>query len=172
MSADRPTPDEHAPWQARYIALVPDGDITATLAAQARETAALLRGLSAEQAGHRYAPGKWSVREVLGHMIDAERVFAYRALSFARGDQAELPGFEEDDWVREAGHERCDLRDLVDDYETVRAATLTVLRRLDDGAWARTGLANGVRCSVRALVWVTAGHERHHLAVLRERYLR
>ena len=171
MSATRPSPDEHAAQYGRYLALVPDGDILATLAAQARETAALLRGLRADQAGLRYAPGKWSVRELVGHLTDCERVFAYRALSFARADAAELPGFEEEDWARTAGHDRFELADLTADFEAVRTSTLALFGRFDADAWARTGLANGARISVRALAWIIAGHERHHVSVLRERYL-
>jgi hypothetical protein len=172
MRAIRPSPDEHAPYYGRYINEVPEGDILATLAAQAKETAALLRGLRPDQAGLRYAPGKWSVRELLGHVTDGERVFTYRALSFARADAAELPGFEEDDWARCAGHDRFELGDLVADFEAVRAAALSLFGRLDADAWARTGLANGARVSVRALAWILAGHERHHVSILRERYLK
>jgi DinB superfamily len=107
---------------------------------------------------------------VLGHVTDAERVFAYRALSFARGAEAELPGFDEDAFARAAACDRLALPDLLDDYAAVRAASLALLRRLDAEAWQRQGVANGKRISVRALAWLTAGHELHHRSVLRERY--
>lgn len=167
----RPGSDEHAPYYERYVRLVPDGDVIATLEQQARDTQALLGGLAADKAAYRYAPGKWSVREVLGHMTDSERVFAYRALSFARGDGAELPGFDEGEYAQAAGFERVALQDLLADFAAVRAATLALFRRLDAPAWERRGVANGAGVSVRALAWILAGHERHHVAVLRERYL-
>ncbi len=167
----RPAADEHAPYHERYLRLVPDGDIVDTLARQARETRALLAGLDAAKAGYRYAPGKWSVRDVLGHVTDSERVFAYRALSFARGASAELPGFDEGEYAQAAAFDRAVLADLLDDFEAVRAASLALFRRLDAAAWERQGVANGTRLSVRALAWLVAGHERHHVAVLRERYL-
>ncbi len=167
----RPAADEHAPYFARYLALVADGDVLATLERQARETRALLGGLDETRAGHRYAPDKWSVREVLGHVIDTERVFAYRALSFARGSEVELPGFDEDAFARAAQHERVPLTALLDDYACVRAASLALLRRLDVTAFERRGVANGKEISVRALAWLMAGHELHHQGVLRERYL-
>ncbi len=169
--ARRPSADEHAPYFARYVALVPDGDVLVTLQRQARETRALLGPLDAARAGHRYAPGKWSVREVLGHVTDTERVFAYRTLSFARGAETELPGFDENAFAQAADFERVALSDLLDDFDAVRAASLALLRRLDASAWQRQGVANGKSISVRALAWLMAGHELHHRSVLRERYL-
>ncbi len=166
----RPAPDDYAPFYARYVALVPDGDIVATLERQGRESVALLRGLGA-RAGQRYAPGKWSVRDVIGHMGDSECVFAFRLLSFARGDAAELPGFDEDEYARAAAWDRLALERVVDHFASARAATLSLLGSLDEAAWGRSGVANGARVSVHGLAWIMAGHELHHLGVLRERYL-
>ena len=118
----------------------------------------------------RYADGKWSVREVLGHMTDAERVFGFRAFCFSRGDVNALPGFEQDDYVARGGFDRCSLTDLVQEFGHIREVNLTVLRRLDDDAWQRMGTASGKPVSVRALAYIMAGHVRHHLHVLNTRY--
>lgn len=166
----RPQSDEYAPYYERYVRLVPDGDILETLALQARTTRALLAGLGPDKAGYRYAPDKWSVRDVLGHVTDAERVFTYRALCFARGG-VEQPGFEENDYARAAGCERFTLDELLTDFHAVREASLALFRRFDAAAWNRRGVANGQGISVRALAWLVAAHELHHVAVLRERYL-
>lgn len=168
----RPAPDEFAPFYAGYVALVPDGDVTATLASQLEETLDLLRPLSEEQALLRYAPGKWSVKEVVTHLTDAERVFMYRALSFARGATDSLPAFDEDAWAPMAEADQVPLDELLDEYDAVRSATVSLLAHLPRAAWGRRGIASGKGISVRALAWITAGHERHHARVLRERYLR
>jgi hypothetical protein len=165
-----PAAREYAPFYAGYIARVPEGDLEAQLARQHERTRALLAPLSASQARHRYAPGKWSVIEVLGHMADAERVFAYRALRFARGDETPLAGFDEAAWVPAGGFERRALGDVLDEFGAVRKATLALLGGLDPEAVDRSGLANDKPITVRALAYIIAGHELHHVAVLRERY--
>lgn len=170
-TALRPEPTEYAEWFERYISRVPDGPILDTLAGQLESTQDLFRGLAPDRARHRYAPDKWTVAEVVGHFTDSERVFAYRALAFARGDENDLPGFEENVYGANSPAAGLPFSDVIDDYVAVRRATLTLLRGLTPDAWARSGLANGKRISVRALAWVIAGHERHHLGVLRERYL-
>jgi hypothetical protein len=169
--AQRPAPTEHSPYFARYVELVPDGDILAALAGQIEETVALLSGVSPEQSQHRYAPGKWSLRQVVGHVADTERVFAYRALVFARGDRTELPSFDENGYAEASPAAARPLADAIEDLTSVRRATLSLLRGLPPEAWARTGVANANPASVRALAWIIAGHERHHCKVLRERYL-
>jgi uncharacterized damage-inducible protein DinB len=169
--ARRPEPTEHLPYYARYIALVPDGDVLGTLGRQIEDTLSALKGLSPERSQHRYAPGKWSVRQVVGHVADAERVFAYRALAFARGDQTELPGFDENTYAEASPAALRPLPDVLEDLAAVRRATVSLLRGLEPDAWSRSGVANGNPISVRALAWIVAGHERHHLQVLRERYL-
>jgi hypothetical protein len=154
---ERPDAGEYGAFYAGYVARVPEGDIVATLATQAEATLALLRGLADSAAGHRYAPGKWSIREVLGHMADTERVFAYRLMRFARGDATALPGFDENAWMAPA---EFDARTLP-----------SLLAGLPADAWTRGGTASGHHVSVRALAWMTAGHELHHRQILEARYL-
>jgi uncharacterized damage-inducible protein DinB len=166
----RPEPSEIASYFHGYIALVPDGDLLATMRRQRDETAALLAKLSPKEAAHRYQPGKWSVAEVFGHLADSERVMVYRALRFARGDQTPLPGFDENSWVASANFARRPLAAIAAELRSVRDATLTFFAGLDEAAAARSGTANQNPMSVRGLAWVVAGHELHHLKVLRERY--
>ncbi len=165
-----PAAGEYAPHYAGYVARVPQGDVLARLRKQIGETAALLRPLDAAKASYRYAPGKWSVIEVLGHLCDAERVFAYRALRFARGDETPLAGFDENVYVPAGEFERRSIADVVAEFEAVRAATVALLGGLPEAAWVRWGVANGQRVTVRALAHIIAGHELHHVEVLRTRY--
>jgi uncharacterized damage-inducible protein DinB len=168
----RPASDEYAPYYEKYVSLVPDGNIVETLERQSAETLALLRSIPEEKASSRYEPGKWSIKEVVGHIIDTERVFAYRALRFARADATPLPGYEQDDYARAANFDARTLASLADDFERVRAATVSLLRPLDAEALKRRGTANDNPVSVRALAHIIAGHELHHVGILRERYLR
>ena len=169
--AARPLDTEYAPYYGRYVSRVPDGDVVRTLETQIADTLALLRGVPEARAGHRYADDKWSLKEVVGHMADAERIFAYRAMRIGRGDATPLPGFEQDDYVRNAGFDRVPLADLVAELEAVRRATILLLRGMDDAALARRGTASGFDVTVRALAFIIAGHERHHAGIIRERYL-
>ena len=169
--AIRPSADEHLPYYARYIDRVPDGDVLATLSQQIGETLALLRGLPESVANYRYAPGKWSVNELVGHLVDSERLFGNRALRFARGDATPVPGFEQDDYIRGATFDAYPLSELADEFEAVRRSTLYFFRHLDDEAWSRRGIANNAEISVRALAYIIAGHELHHREILRARYL-
>ena len=171
LAATQPQPTEYAPYYEKYIALVPEGDIVATLSRQLDDTLSFLRGLTEAQGNSRYAPGKWSIKELVGHIIDGERIFAHRALRFARNDQTPLPGFEQDDYVRAGNFDNRQLSDLTDEFEQVRRATLSLLRSFDDEAWLRRGAANDTEVSVRALAYILAGHETHHKQILRERYL-
>lgn len=164
-----PDASEYAPFYAGYVARVTEEPLVA-LESTGRETQALLAGLSDAQAGHRYAAGKWTVRDVICHMSDVERVMAYRALWFARGDATPLPGFEENAYAAVANADRRPIGELVGELVTVRAATLALFRSLDAEAWRRRGSANGQPVTVRALAHVIAGHERHHLEGLRTRY--
>lgn len=166
---DRPSSDEYAAFYAGYIAAVPDGDVLSLLGAD--DSRSLLSGLSDTAARRRYATGKWSVKEVVGHLTDTERVMAYRALRFGRGDQTPLNGFEQDDFVRGAAWDDIPLAVLLDDFADVRRATLSLFRGFASEALTRRGTANGASVSVRALACIIAGHERHHLRILRERYL-
>jgi len=169
----RPGAGEYAPYYEKYVSRVPEGDVVEVLARQAGEAAAFLRAVPAERGDHRYEPGKWSVKEVVGHVSDAERIFAYRALRIARGDQTPLPGFDENEYARVAGpgFSARTMESLVSEWEDVRRATLSLLHSLDEEALARTGTASEVTVSVRALAFILFGHMDHHLAILRERYL-
>ncbi|HEY1952115.1 MAG TPA: DinB family protein [Gemmatimonadaceae bacterium] len=169
--AVRPAKSEYLPYYERYIALVPDGDVVVTLAAQMSETQALLHGLPSSVATYRYAPDKWSVNQVIGHLIDSERNFAFRALRFARNDPAPIPGFEQDDYVRNAAFDAYPLGELAAELDAVRQSTLLMFRHIDDAAWTRRGIANNAEVSVRALAYIIAGHELHHRDILLARYL-
>ncbi len=159
----RPTADEHSPYYAQYIALVPDGDIAATLARQITETAAMCAALTPAQVRRRSAPGEWNAAEVVGHLADTERVFAYRILRFARADSTPLEGVETfDPYVTTGNFTGRDFAAVVAEYAAVRGATLALLRGLDTTAWARRGAADGNTISVHALAYIAAGHELHH----------
>ncbi len=172
LTIARPNADEHSPYYGRYVAQVPDGDLVSILREQIVDTAALLRGVPADRADYAYAPGKWTVKEVVGHMSDTERVMSFRALWFARGDAADLPGFDENVWVPAAKFSERTLGGLVEEFQAVRAATVQLATHLDAAALVRRGSANKNEVSVRALMYIIAGHERHHAALLRERYLK
>ena len=166
---ERPTSDEYAPHFEGYVSRVKGSDVLAVLRDQVEGFATAL-SVPEEKAGHRYAPGKWSVREVAGHVLDGERVFAYRALCIARGEKGSLPSFDEQEYMKPAPFERYSLAELLEEWRALRGANLSMLAHLDDAAWRRIGTANGKPTSVRALAFVMAGHPDHHLAVLRERY--
>ncbi len=153
-SPARPGKDEYAPDYEKYTALVPEGDVVETLTRQLDDTLSLLGGLSAEQADSRYAPGKWSVKEVVGHIIDAERVFAYRALRIARGDATPLPGFEQDGYIETGNFGARDLADLAEEFALVRRSTVKLLGNLDSDAWLRRGTASDNVVSVRAIAHI------------------
>lgn len=159
----RPNADEHSPYYAQYIALVPDGDIVETLTRQIAATEGLCASLTPEQAQRRDAPEAWNAAEVIGHLADTERVFAYRILRFARADATPLEGVETfDPYVTHGGFTGRDFAGVVAEYAAVRGATLALLRGLDAAAWARRGVADGNTISVRALAYIAAGHELHH----------
>ena len=167
----RPADDEFAPYYANYIRQVPDGEILALLRDQLAETEALLREFRGDRGDHRYAPGKWSVKEIVGHIADTERIFSYRALRFARGDRTPLPGYEQDDFIRGGNFAARALPEIAGELRSVRMATITLFAGLSEEALLRRGPANNVEFSVRALAWIIAGHERHHAKIIRERYL-
>ena len=170
-SATKPAKSEFFPYYEKYIALVPDGDVISTLASQMNETQSLLHALPASVATYRYAPDKWSVNEVVGHMIDSERIFSARALRFGRNDATPIPGFEQDDYVRGATFDAYPLLDLASELEAVRQSTIFLFRHMDEEAWTRRGTANNAEVSVRALAYIIAGHELHHRKILSTRYL-
>jgi hypothetical protein len=167
----KPAPDEYAPYFERYISRVPEGDIQSILEQQLVETLEFLARIPEARAGHRYAEGKWSIKEVIGHLIDGERVFAYRALCFARGDAASLPGFEQDDYVKTGQFDQRTLSDLAEEYGLVRRSTIALFKGLAKEAWLGKGVANENSVTVRAIAYIMAGHVRHHMDVIRDRYL-
>lgn len=165
----RPSPSEHAPFYGGYVALVPEDDVLGALAQT--PLADLAETLRPDALSHRYATGKWSAADVIRHVADTERIFSTRALRFARGDETPLPGFDQNTFAAAAHASGRDGRDLAEEFRTVRAATLSLLRSFSAEAWDRTGTASGHRMSVRAAAFVIVGHERHHLRILHERYL-
>jgi hypothetical protein len=166
-----PDRTEAAEYYFRYITLVPDGDICATLERQLPEALALFEAVTDEQSLHRYAAGKWSVRELLSHINDTERLFTFRAFWFARGFDSALPSYDQNDAVARAAADTRPWSSHVDEFRTVRAATLSFFRSLTDEAWSRRGIASDNPFTVRALAYIAAGHVLHHQRILRERYL-
>ena len=166
----RPDPTDCPPAFQAYVDRVPDGDVLRHLERQAAASVALLGGVPRDREAFAYAPGKWSIRRVWQHVVDGERLFAYRALCIARGETRDLPPFDEDAYAAHDGSDGRNLADVLDEFAAVRRATLALFAGFDGAAWQRVGSANGKRTPVRSLPWITAGHELHHLAVLRERY--
>ena len=163
--------DEYDAFYATYAGVVPDDDVLASLRAAPDQLERVLAGITGEHERFAYAAGKWSIREVVGHVIDTERVFGYRALHFARGDTSELPGMEQDDWAAASNAAERALAGLLREFRDLRAANTTFFASLDDAVLARAGFASGVSFTVRALATIMAGHEIHHRRVLRERYV-
>lgn len=167
----RPDPSEHAPYYRPYIDLVPEVDILAAMESQRAEFAAFLKGVPDDAGPIKHPPYTWSVNQVLDHIIDSERIFAYRALRFARGDSTPLPGFDEQIFAREAQSDRCRVRDLAAELDLARRSSIAMFRRVPENAWTREGVANNNRVTVRALAWVIVGHARHHLNILKKRLM-
>jgi hypothetical protein len=166
----RPDPTEYHPEFENYISLVPETDVVGAMSSQLEETRAFLSGFDAKRAGYRYAEGKWSIREITGHLSDGERVFGYRAFAIARGETASLPGFEENSYIAASGYDLWAMPDLIEHFSALRTSNILMLRALDEAAWSRVGIANGYPVTPRALAFGMVGHARHHLRVLRERY--
>lgn len=166
----RPDSSEYAGYFDRYISLVPEDDILTAIEEQSAGMQRLLASLDESRAAYRYAESKWSVKQVIGHVTDAERVFGYRAMAIARGEAQPLPGFDENDYVANAGFDEWPLGDLAEEYSLVRRSNIVLFRNFPREAWERRGTANENTLTARAIAWIIAGHERHHLAVLRERY--
>jgi len=170
MMLTKPQTTEYGEHFATYVRLVPEGDIREMLTAQLQATTDLFANLSDEQGNYRYAENKWTVKEVLGHIADTERVMAYRLLTIARGDKTPLPGFDENVFVSGAAFDATPMSELIEDYQAVRRATLTLLRGITDEAALRIGTSNNLSISARALAYIIVGHELHHLNVLKEKY--
>jgi hypothetical protein len=168
--AARPEAHEHDAYYSRYISLVQSDDILTYLEHQGSEFPDGLARLSDKDSNFRYAAGKWSVKEVVGHVNDTERIFAYRALRISRGDQTPIEGFEQDDYVRGGPFRHCSWASVIEEFRAVRNASLSLLRNLNDEEWVRRGVANKKEISVRALAWIMAGHVHHHQSILEARY--
>jgi hypothetical protein len=167
----RPAADEFAPFYAGYVQQVPDGDIVEAMIGGAEISAALLGDLPDDIASRAYAPGKWTLKEVVLHCADTERIFAYRALRIARGDTTPLPGFDENAYTPLSGASSRTLEDILDELQSVREASVTLFSGLPSEAWTRRGMASGKEVSVRGIAWITAGHLLHHMGVIQDRYL-
>ena len=166
----RPEPTEFAEFYAGYVSEVPGSDVLSVLESQRVQMLQLFAARSERDGSFRYAPGKWTVKEVLGHINDAERIFAYRALRIARGDQTPLAAFEQEDFVRNGGFGERTLADLAEEFGSVRNASLVLFRSLREDTWPRRGVASQKEVTVRALAFITAGHQIHHRSILEERY--
>lgn len=162
---------KYADYYKTYVKLVPEGEIVQILDDQMRETVGLMSMLSEEKCAHRYAAGKWSIKEVIGHVVDTERIMSYRLLSIARGEKVSLPGYDENAYVEEAGFDTCSMKSLLEHFVAVRQATIQLINSLSKEALSRTGTANGHEVSVAALMMIIAGHELHHRNIILERYL-
>ncbi|RTE09752.1 DinB family protein [Paenibacillus whitsoniae] len=167
----RPNAEEFAPYFAQYIAKVPDGDVIAFLRQQAQEVGTLAASISEEKGLLRYAPGKWSVKEVLWHITDTERIMAYRLLRVARGDTTILPGFDQDVFIENASFDSIPLSAWLQEWQAVRTSTFSLLPSIAESHWLRQGTASGRAVTARALAYIIAGHAQHHLDILKERYL-
>ena len=167
----RPQRDEYVDYYHSYISKVPEGDILAILQTQCDETLRVLSAIDENKAEHRYAPGKWSIKEMIGHVVDAERVFSYRAMCFARNDAGPLPGMEQDGFVEHGRFGKRTLADLAEELRLLRQSNILLFRSFDEEVSLRKGIASGFEFTVRALVYIIAGHERHHLGILNEKYL-
>jgi hypothetical protein len=168
---NRPVETEYATYYQSYVNQVTENDIIAVLRSELDDLDVLLDRVPAEKETYAYEPGKWTIRQVVGHLIDGERVFGYRAFCIARGEKQNLPGFEQDDYLQTAPYNNIDLEDLLSEMRLVRQSNIAMFRTLDEEAWSRIGIANNNEVSVRAIAFIMAGHVRHHMNVLRERYL-
>jgi hypothetical protein len=167
---NRPAESEYAPNYQSYVGQVGESEILPVLRSQLDDLDLLLGKVAPERETYRYVEGKWSIREIAGHLIDGERVFGYRVFCIARGETQNLPGFDQNDYMLTAPYDRIELEDLLAEFRLVRLANIAMLRNLDEESWNRTGTANDNQVTVRALAFIMAGHVRHHMGVLRERY--
>jgi len=166
----RPEANEYAEFYANYVSKVPGSDLLRILESERLQMLQLFAGRTERDGSFRYAPGKWTVKEILGHISDTERIFAYRALRIGRGDKTPLPGFEQDDFVRNGGFARRTLADLAEEFAAVRSASIALFRFFDEEAWSKRGVASQKEVTARALGFITAGHQIHHRRILEERY--
>lgn len=168
---NRPLESEYAPYYQGYVNRVSENEILPVLRSQMDDLDVLLDRVVPEKETYRYAEGKWSIREIVGHLIDGERVFGYRAFCIARGEKQNLPGFDQDDYMLTAPYNNIELDDLLSELRLIRLGNIAMFRTLDEESWSRVGTANENQVTVRAIAFIMAGHVRHHMNVLRERYL-
>ena len=167
----RPQPAEYDPYYQKYVSLVPEEDILLALKTQIDELSKLFDGVPEEKGTYAYGDGKWTVKEVLSHIIDGERMFAYRVFRIARGDKTPIEGFEQDGYIENSHANRRRITELIIEFTLLREANLMFFANLELADWTRTGTANDVEISVRSLAWIMVGHIRHHIAILKEKYL-
>lgn len=168
---NRPEKEEYNEYYETYISLVPETEIVPVLENQIAEIEDLVGEIPEEKGTFAYAEGKWTIKDILGHLSDGEKLFAYRALRISRADKTPIEGFEQDGYVENGNFNRRTLADLLEEFVSLRKANLYFFRNLDDAAWVRLGTASGYPFSVRALAYISAGHVRHHLNILKTRYL-
>lgn len=171
LDMQRPDKTEYDPYYEKYVSLVEDDDIIDTLGAQPTKLNDLFTALPNEKGCFAYEKGKWSIKEVLGHMIDGERMFSYRMFRISRGDETPIEGFEQDGYIENAYSDNRSFADLLDEFSLLRRANMIFFTNLTDEGWNRVGTANDVKISVKALIYIMAGHVEHHLNILKERYL-
>lgn len=168
---NRPEKNEYAPYYEHYIRRVPEGDIIEILTRQMEKTQQFIKTIPPDKENYRYAQGKWSVKEVFGHLVDTERIFAYRAVCFSRNDKTPLPSFEQDDYITEANFSQRSLEDIAEEFRLLRQSNIVLFRSFDEELLLRKGIASGVEFTVRTIPYIVAGHELHHRQILQERYL-
>lgn len=171
VAIKRPEPSEYNEYYEKYVSLVDDADLLGAMEDQIRETRDLFAGFPEERGSHTYELGKWTIKEVISHLLDGERIFAYRLLRIARGDDTPLEGFEQDGYIESSHANERSFSDLLCEFGELRAANLRLMRSLDDGDWQRAGTASGSPVTTRALAFIMAGHVRHHLNIVQECYL-
>jgi hypothetical protein len=169
--SQRPLQSDYHPHFETYVRLVPEGDIYGILSNQLENTEALFGALPESKGNYRYAPGKWSIKEMLGHINDNERIMGYRLLRIGRGDLTPLSGYDQDDLMKGINFDAYTMEELIEDYSFIRRSTLSLIRGLPEEAWTRRGVVNGNESTPAAWATIIAGHELHHLKVLKERYL-
>ncbi|RMH65438.1 MAG: DinB family protein [Calditrichaeota bacterium] len=167
----RPAREEYNAYYHEYIKQVPDGHILDILEKQADLMGRFFANISEEQGLLRYEPGKWSIKEIVGHLLDVERIFAYRAFRFSRNDKTDLPGFDQNSYVPKGRYDTQDLSELIEAFYVLRKATINMFKGFDAEMWEARGTANGSEMSVRAVAWLLAGHLIHHMKVIQSRYL-
>jgi hypothetical protein len=171
LESGKPEASEHAEYYGRYIRKVEGTDVVSVLEEQLHSTLTLLRGIDERTADFRYEPAKWSIKELAGHIIDTERVFAYRALVFSRSDSTPQPGFDQDQWAEHDNYSNLTLAQIATEFEAVRRATILLFRHMDPSAWLNRGTADGKNFTTRSAAFVIAGHVQHHIEILKTRYL-